>query len=261
MNLVISALLFFPEKDFYALPQDFGLSPEEVFVTTQDNCRLHGWFFKANPAKAALLFLHGNAGNISGRLSKAKGWVNRGVSVLLVDYRGYGRSGGKIEKGLDLVEDAHSALRWLEEGERVPAEKIILYGESIGSYPATQLAAEKKFAGLILEAPFTTLPELARRHYGWMPAAIFLKDFQMRNQDVIRYVKAPVFILHGERDEICPREMGERLYELAPSPKEIYVVPRGTHNDLPETAGESYFEYPHRFLFPEDGFGERRKQG
>lgn len=254
VNLMVTSFLFFPEKNFYELPRDYGLSPEEITVTTQDGLRLHGWFFNASQSKAVLLFFHGNAGNISGRLFKAKGWLDRGVSVFLVDYRGYGKSEGKIEKGADLIEDAESALRWLEEKRKIPSEKIILYGESIGSYPAITLAGEKKFSGLVLEAPFTTLSELAKTHYGWIPD-FFLKDFPMKNQDAIPQIKAPVFILHGDRDEICPHRMGERLYELAPSPKEFYVVQGGQHNDLPEVAQEAYFEYPYRFLLRENDWG------
>lgn len=253
LNLMVTSFLFFPEKNFYEFPKDYGLVEEEVFLTTGDGLRLHGWFFDVPQPQAALLFFHGNAGNISARLFKAQGWVERGVSVFLIDYRGYGKSEGKIEKEMDLLADARGALAWLEKEKRIPSERIILYGESIGSYPAVTLAGEKKFAGLVLEAPFTTLLELARVHYGWIPE-VLLKDFPMKNEEAIREVKAPVFILHGDQDEVAPVKFGERLYELAPSPKELYVVQGGHHNDLPEVAQASYFEYPYRFLARENGF-------
>ena len=250
---MVSSFLFFPEKDFYELPQNHGLAAEEASVATGDGVRLHGWFFKGSPSKPVLLFFHGNAGNISGRLFKAKGWVERGVSVFLVDYRGYGKSEGKIQKAGDLLEDARSALRWVEENKKVSSNQIILYGESIGSHPAVTLAAENKFAGLVLEAPFTTLNELAKKHYGWVPESA-LGDFQMNNNAVIAKTQAPVFILHGDQDEICPKEMGERLYELAPSPKEFYVILGGSHNNLPQQAGDRYFDYPYEFLARENKF-------
>lgn len=250
---MIASFIFFPEKSFYADPRDFGLMAQDVFLTSEDSARLHGWFFEVEEAEAALLFLHGNAGNISGRLSKAKGWVERGISVLLLDYRGYGKSGGRIQKGIDLLTDARAGLRWLAGEKKIPAERIILYGESIGSYPAIELARGEKFAGLVLEAPFTTLRELAKTHYPWVPEFL-LKDFQMENEEAIAEAKAPVFVLHGNQDEISPRSMGERLYERAPSPKELYVVPGGGHNDLPEVADRAYFEYPYRFLAQENGF-------
>ena len=183
----------------------------------------------------------------------AKGWLERGVSVLLVDYRGYGKSQGKIEKVKDLMMDAEAALAWLVNEQKISPDKIILYGESIGSYPAAQLARQKKIAGLVLEAPFTTLAELANKHYQGVPEFL-LKDFSMNNPEAIRKAQAPVFVMHGAEDEICPREMGERIYECAPSPKELYVVPGGSHNDLPAAAGKNYFEYPYRFLAKENGF-------
>ena len=253
VNLMVTSFLFFPEKNFLELPQDYGLSHEEVIFQTVDHVRLHGWFFAVPESEAVLLFFHGNAGNISGRLFKARGWVERGVSVFLVDYRGYGRSEGKIEKGSDLLQDTEGALHWLEEKKKTPSEKIIVYGESIGSYPAIELARRKKFAGLVLEAPFTTLSDLARIHYPWVPEML-LKDFPMKNQEVIPEVKAPVFVIHGDRDEICPNEQGERLYELAPSPKELYMVQGGHHNDLAEVAGIPYFEYPYSFFKRENGY-------
>lgn len=253
LNLMATSFLFFPEKDFYSLPRDYGLAEKDIFLTTQEGIRLHGWFFEALSPQATLLFFHGNAGNISGRLFKAKGWVEQGISVFLMDYRGYGKSEGKIEKAIDLLEDARTALGWLEKEKGIPSERIILYGESIGSYPAITLAGEKKFSGLVLEAPFTTLLELARIHYSWVPEML-LKDFPLKNEEAIPRVKAPVFILHGDQDEVSPVKFGERLYELAPSPKEFYVVQGGHHNDLPEVAQRAYFEYPYRFLARENGF-------
>jgi hypothetical protein len=256
LNLMVASLIFFPDKQFYALPRDYGLAASDIFLTTGDGVRLHGWFFEASSegegttgrAVPAILFLHGNAGNISTRILKAKGWLDRGVSVFLLDYRSYGKSGGRIQKGVDLLEDARSAVRWLEGERQIPAGKILLYGESIGAYPAIELAREKPFAGLVLEAAFTNLLELARVNYGgWVPESL-LKDFAMKNDEAIAEVRAPVFFLHGDRDTICPLEQGKRLYELAPSPKEMFVIPGGDHNDLPEAGGEAFFERPFRFF-------------
>ncbi len=250
---MITSFLFFPEKNYCASPQDFGLAGEEVFITTSDGVRLAGWFFAAEGAPMTLLHFHGNAGNISGRLAQAKLWRQQGASVLLFDYRGYGKSAGKIEKGNNLLEDAHAALRWLENEKKIPSERIVLYGESLGSYPAVHVAQEKKLAGLVLEAPFTNLLELARIHYSWVPEMI-LKDFPMHNEKTIANARAPVFILHGSEDEICPVAMGERLYETAPAPKELYVIPGANHNNLLEVAQSAYVEHPYAFLVRENGF-------
>jgi hypothetical protein len=251
LNLMVASLIFFPEKNYYELPRDYNLAAEDIFITTRDGVRLHGWFFEAPQSKATLLFFHGNAGNISIRIFKAKGWLDRGISVFLLDYRSYGQSEGRIHKGTDLLEDAHAAFQWLEEEKKVSSEKILLYGESIGTYPAIQLAREKRFAGLILEAAFTSLLELARANYGgWVPEFL-LSSFQMQNDEAIREAKAPIFFLHGDQDSIAPVAQGKRLYELAPSPKELLIVPGGDHNDLPETAGEDFFEAPYRFFLRE----------
>ena len=253
MNLVITSLLFFPEKDFSAQPREAGLREQEVSIPVREGVILHGWFFQAEAPKATLLFFHGNAGNISGRLFKAKAWLEYGISVFLVDYRGYGKSSGGIRRAQDLIEDAQAALGWLEGEQKTPSDQVILYGESIGSYPAIELARQKRFAGLVLEAPFSTLFDLARTHYPWAPAFL-LKDFPMNNEEAIAGVQAPVFILHGDQDEICPIGMGERLYERAPSPKEFFGVSGGGHNDLPEAAGTGYVKSPYEFLARKNRF-------
>lgn len=253
MNLIVTSLLFFPDKDFSAHPRDYGLREMEVSILVREGVRLHGWFFKAEAPKATLLFFHGNAGNISGRISKAQAWLEYGISVFLVDYRGYGKSSGEIQRAGDLIEDAQAALGWLEEEQKTPSERIILYGESIGSYPAIELARQKQFLGLVLEAPFSTLLDLARTHYPWVPAFL-LKDFPMNNVEAISEAQAPVFILHGNQDETCPIGMGERLYERAPAPKEFFRVSGGAHNDLPEVAGTDYVKAPYEFLARENHF-------
>lgn len=253
MNLLVTSLLFFPESGFYDQPAHYGLIEKEVFLTPREGVKLHGWYFEVERSPAVLLFLHGNAGNISGRLHKAKLWVERGISVLMIDYRGFGKSGGKIERASDLVEDAASSLKWIEENFGIPAQRVLVYGESIGSFPAIQLAVRQPLGGLVLEAPFTSLRELARTHYPWVPDFI-LKDFEMDNEGSISGAKAPVFVLHGDQDETCPFEMGERLYEAAPAPKEFFRIRNGNHNNLPEAGGASYVETPYRFLAKENGF-------
>lgn len=247
MNLILTSFIFFPEKGFWMTPEDAGLASEDVICATEDGVTLHGWFLQAGEPKATLLFFHGNAGNISGRLFKAKGWVERGVSVLLLDYRGYGRSGGKITKESDLFLDAEAALHWLKVKKRIPPDGVILYGESIGSAPAIELATRQKFKGLILEAPFSSLRELAKKHYPWFPAA-WLGDFQFANEEKMPRILAPTFILHGTADEICPYGMGQKLFEKAPQPKDFLAIDGGTHNDLLEKGGAAYFDRPYQFL-------------
>lgn len=246
---MITSMIFFPEKTFYEKPEDYGLDWEDVLLQTEDSVQLHSWYLKAKNPKAVLLFFHGNAGNISGRLYKAKGWVARGFNVFLLDYRGYGQSQGSIQVGEDIVRDAKAALAWIREKSGFRDAKTILYGESIGSYPAIRLAAENEVGGVILEAPFTSFVDLAEIHYGMIPGKdMLLKDFQFSNQEWIDQVKAPIFILHGTNDEICPYEMSSELIDKIKSPKAFFSIPNGAHNDLPMKAGEDYWDKPHEFI-------------
>lgn len=252
LEMIIASMIFFPQKEFYGLPADYRLQSEDVFLRTTDNVTLHGWYLKAPEEKAVILFFHGNAGNISNRLVKARGWIERGVSVFLVDYRGYGKSGGRIRHENDVYEDARTAFDWLRDKKEIPVNKIVLYGESLGTAPAVKLAAEYPVKCLILESPFTSFFDLGAIHYPFVPAAA-VKSFAFSNVDRIGDVKAPVFILYGTHDEICPFQMGEKLFRLAPGPKDFFSVPGGSHNDLSSVGGTDYWERPFRFMAARQG--------
>ncbi len=252
---MITSMIFFPEKTFYEKPADYGFESEDVELLTSDRWKIHGWFLKAAKQssqtalkeKGVILFLHGNAGNISHRLFKVKGWIDRGFSVFLVDYRGYGQSEGKIEHEENLVSDAKAGLDWLVQTKKIPLSKIVIYGESIGSAPAIRLGSEEEVAAVILEAPFTSFLDLARTHYPFVPE-MMLRDFEFGNISRVAELKAPLFILHGMRDEICPYAMAGELFEKAPEPKGFFSVPNGMHNDLPMSAGEDFWEKPCQFV-------------
>ncbi len=246
VNTMIATMIFFPTKEFVQMPEDFGLQAEDVYLNTEDNVRLHGWFLPAPESKTCLLLLHGNAGNISMRLFKAKDWVTNGVSVFLLDYRGYGKSEGSIKKGSDLMADSRAAVTWLNQ-RGFQNRQVILYGESIGSAPAVELASQEAFHSLILESAFTSMEELGKKHYGPV-AGMFLGDFKLDNETIIGKARCPVFILHGTQDEIAPFSMAEKLYEKAPGPKEIFAIQDGTHNELSVIAGKDFFEKPLRFI-------------
>lgn len=247
LNNMIENLLFFPERDFWQQPQEYSLDYEDVELRTSDGVLLHAWFLKANPSKATLLFLHGNAGNISHRLFKTAPLVTAGVNVLLVDYRGFGKSEGKIKNKEDLFKDAKAALDWLINQKGIPPNQITLFGESIGSAPTLKLAQDYPVANVILEAPFTTIKDLAKIHY---PAFLsFLADsFNYDNLENIKALKLPLLIIHGNRDEICPYEIGKRLFDHAPGEKQLFTVPNAGHNDIVEHAGPTYFEKILQFI-------------
>ena len=247
MNSILPALIFFPEKTFYEKPEDYHFSYEDVQIRVEDKIVLHAWYLKAPVEKGVLLFFHGNAGNISSRLFKVKGWIRRGFSVLLIDYRGYGKSTGKIEHGEDILKDAEAAWDWLRNQKNIPVSKIILYGESLGTHPAIRLGNQEKAGGVILEAPFTSFFDLANLHYPLVPKEL-IREFEFPNDQYIGGLKAPLFILHGTQDEICPYSMAGELFEKAPEPKAFFSIPGGTHNDLPIRAGEDFWEKPYEFI-------------
>ncbi len=242
-------MIFFPEKDFYETPEDYDCVYENVYLQAEDGVPLFGWFLTAAgpAAKGTLLFTHGNAGNISSRLYKATGWIKRGFSVFLIDYRGYGKSGGTVQNSKDILRDAQAGLKWLREEKKLPLSEIILYGESLGTYPAIRLGAENRVLSVVLEAPFTSFLDLAGIHYPYVPKAL-MRDFEFENEKYVSDLQSPVFILHGKQDEICPYTMSETLFQKAPEPKELFCVRSGTHNDLAASAGEDFWRRPCEFL-------------
>lgn len=246
---MIESMIFFPEKTLYEKPEDYGFQYEEVIMETQDKVEIFGWYLQAAnfDKKGVLLFFHGNAGNISSRLYKAKGWIDRGFDVFLIDYRGYGRSQGAIRHSDDLLKDANAALEYLTEKRKKSLPEIVLYGESLGTYPAVQLGVENPVAAVILEAPFTSMFDVAKTHYPFVMKPL-MQNYIFSNADNIDQLKAPLFILHGNNDEICPYAMAGELFEQAPEPKGFLSIPNGMHNDLPATAGEDFWQKPYEFL-------------
>ena len=242
---LISSMLFFPEREFAARPEDFGLKVQEVHPKTSDGVELFGWYFP-QPGPA-LLFLHGNAGNISHRLPIARGWVERGFSILLLDYRGFGRSQGQIQGEQDLYADAAAGYRFLVEGQKISPQRVVLYGESIGCAGVIEVATKSPVGAAVLIAPFTKLSDLAKVHYGWIPEGA-VDHYRFDNEAKIAQVTAPIFILQGTDDEICPISMGRRLFEKAAHIKEAYWVPGGHHNDLPDMAAPDFWDKPSDFL-------------
>jgi len=246
VNTLVASMIFFPTRDYMARPQDFGLIAEDAWPETEDGIRLHGWYFDAGEAKTVLLLLHGNATNISGVLPHAKGWSEAGISVLLLDYRGYGQSGGNIKIGTDIFRDAEAGVQWLGEKKGFRRGQVVLYGQSVGSVPAVHLATKENFRAIVLQSPFTSVQEMAKVHYGFS-FGFFLKAFPYENLEKIGSIKSPVFILHGTKDEVCPFWMGKRLFEEAPEPKEFFEIANGTHNDLLLNGGE-FFSRPIAFV-------------
>ena len=237
--VLLGVLLFFmqermvflahlPGRQLEATPRDAGFDYVDVNFETADGLSLHGWYVYADNSRGTVLFLHGNAGNISHRLDSIAIFHELGLDTFIIDYRGYGQSEGKPgEEGT--YRDAEAAWEYLvtERGED-PA-RIVVFGRSIGGAVATWLATKYKPAALIVESSFTSAVEMAARLYPFMPVRL-ISRLQYPVVDYVARAECPVLIVHSRDDEIIPFAMGKALYEAAPAPK-AFIELAGDHNN------------------------------
>lgn len=240
--LMQSRLLYYPNlpsRQLTATPADINLAYESVSISTSDGVMIHGWFIPARPERATLLFFHGNAGNISHRLDSIRIFHELGLSILIVDYRGYGQSQGVIsEEGS--YRDAEAAWNYLTETRKIPAGQIIIFGRSLGAAIAAHIASIQRPAALILESAFTSVPDMAARLYPFFPVRL-LSRFQYNTKKMLMSVTCPVLIIHSPGDEIIPYENGQQLYAAAREPKDMLMI-RGGHNEGFLASGNTYSE-------------------
>ncbi len=238
-------LIFYPSRTIIATPADEGLAYDDVTFTTSDGVRLNGWFVPGKPGSATLLWFPGNAGNISHRVENIKLLHNLlGIHVFIFDYRGYGRSGGRVsEEGT--YRDAEAAYRYLRSRQDLDPSKMVFFGRSLGAAVAVETALKTRCAGLILESPFTSIREMANHV---VPLIGFLFRTRYDSLSKIKKLHVPLLILHGDRDEIVPFSMGRRLFEAANEPKEFYTIRGAGHNDTYIVGGIAYFEALGRFI-------------
>jgi len=240
--LLQGRLLYYPDlggRQLRGSPADIGLEYESVTLVTGDDVRIHGWFIDARPQRGTLLFFHGNAGNISHRLDSLRIFNRLGLATLIIDYRGYGRSGGRIsEKGTYL--DAEAAWQYLTKTRGIDPQQIVVFGRSLGGAVAASLAAEHPPAGLILESVFTSVPDMAAKLYPFLPVRL-LSRFSYDARRAVREVACPVLIVHSPEDDIIPFENGLALFAAAGEPKSFLQI-RGTHNEGFLASGPLYYE-------------------
>ena len=219
-------LLYYPSVNNYS-GEKLNVSVEKVKIKTEDDIELLSWYnTKDSKNYKTILFLHGNAGTLENRIYKINHLKNMNVNFLIIAWRGFsGNKGKPTEKGL--YEDAKSALRWLAN-KGVKEESIIIYGESLGTGVATEIAQNKNFAGVILETPFTSMVSVGKSHYPFFPVSILLKD-KYENDKKIKNIKSPILIMHGEVDKLVPFWMGKKLYNLANEPKYSYFSKYDDH--------------------------------
>jgi fermentation-respiration switch protein FrsA (DUF1100 family) len=233
--LLENYFLFHPLSHACWDPPPTGLSVEDVELTTAGGCRLHGWWTRPagwDPGQGALLYFHGNAGNLSGRGEAVRAWRDQlGLAVLIVDYPGYGRSQGRpSEAGCYAAGEA--AYDWVTRQAGVPAEQVILYGGSLGGAIATDLAVRRPYRALVLVSTFTSFPDMAQKTVPWLPARWLVRN-KMDNLRKIKTLTRPVFIAHGTADTLIPIRQAERLYAAAREPKRYFVMPGGYHDEFP----------------------------
>lgn len=234
--------VFFPARmGAQSAPVLAGVSGQDVWLSTGDAVRIHGWWFDAGAGSPVLLVLHGNAGHIGDRTPIAEGLLERRVSVFLLDYRGYGQSEGRpTEEGVRL--DALAAYEFAAAAAG-RSQRLVLFGQSLGGAVAAQLAAERPVGGLILESTFTSLEDMARAAYPFLPGFTLRRlrgHFDTRA--ALARVRAPIQVVHGARDEIVPLRMGRELFETAPGSPTWLEVQGAGHNDVFYMGGDRYFD-------------------
>ncbi len=219
-------LLYHPGENNY-FGDSLTVKIEKIKIKTQDNIELLSWYHNKNLNDyKTILFLHGNAGSLENRIHKINHFKDMNVNFLLVAWRGFsGNKGKPTEKGL--YEDARSAVEWLQS-KGVEESNIIIYGESLGTGVATEIAQNKNFAGVILESPFTSMIDAGKNKYPYLPVKFLLKDKYESNKK-IKNIKRPILIMHGKVDNIVPFEMGKKMYELANQPKYSYFSEYDDH--------------------------------
>lgn len=238
--------VYYPDRTVTGDPSSIGFDFETLRITTDDGINLHGWYVPCPGAKRTFLVLHGNAGNIGHRLPWTEILRKLNANVLIFDYRGYGRSEGEpFERGL--YRDALAAAGWWRGREPQSDAKLILIGESLGGAVAVDLATHVPVSGLILQSTFSSGRDMAKTLF---PLGLLqpLTGIRFDSAEKIRNVGCPKLFIHGNRDEIVPLELGRKLFDLAPGPKQFQEIAGAGHNNLIWAAGPDYTRIIQDFL-------------
>jgi len=230
--LIILTVIYFSQRSLMYHPTENNYLDENKLnhkiekIKIPSDFELNSWYFKKNSNFKTLLFFHGNAGSLENRIYKLNDLSKLDLNYLIIAYRGFsGNQGAPSEEGL--YKDARAAKYWLNLNN-ISDENIIVYGESLGTAVAIDLAKDHKFAGIILESPFTSMVKLSRKYYPWAPTSLLLKD-KYETDKKINKVFSPILILHGRKDNIVPFQMGEELFKKANNPKYNYFIDNDDH--------------------------------
>jgi uncharacterized protein len=239
--------IFHPSAYVADYPHSAGLAFEEVYFDTADNVRLNGWFVPHPQAQSTLVWFHGNAGNIGHRVANLKllhHWVK--VHVFIFDYRGYGKSQGRISEAGSYLDGA-AAIDYLRRNKGIEPERMIFFGRSLGAAIATEMTTRVTPSGLILESPFTSIRDMARAIFPLLPVGPILRT-RYDIMERIRRIRAPLLVLHGDRDGTIPWEQGKRVFDAAPEPKQFHTIGGAAHNDTFVVGGPHYFKILRDFV-------------
>lgn len=225
-------LLYFPDSERPS-PRKSGVSEmAEVSLETDDGLSLVAWYHPpAGAALPTLVYFHGNAGNIGMRAHKVRPYLDAGFGVLLTTWRGYSCNPGKPSES-GFYHDGRAAMKFLKMAG-VASENIVLYGESLGTGVAVHLAQEQTLAALVLEAPFSSIADVAQARMPFLPVKSLLLD-RFESTSKIVSVTAPTLIVHGAHDGTIPLRFGQKLFAVAREPKTMHVYAEAGHNDLYE---------------------------
>ena len=235
------------------LTADQRVSPpdgaEDVWFSAKDGTRLHGWYFRGNESNAAtIVYFHGNGGNISNVGWLGQALARRRFSVLLFDYRGYGRSAGTAKDENDLYLDGEAAVAFLIREKRTPPHRVVLYGQSLGTAIATETATRTGPGALILESGFSSASSVASTALPWLPRFLHvLARNRFESARKLGSLKIPVLVSHGDPDPIIPTEEGRALFAAANEPKKLVIVPGAGHNVF-GSAGTTYLDQLEEFI-------------
>lgn len=241
------SVVFHPERYAEGAAWKTPQGGEDVWFASASGERLHGWYVRAQNVEAeraaTVIYFHGNGGNINTIGWLGKRLAERGFNVLLFDYRGYGRSEGKVTDERGIYSDADAAYDYVLRERRVSPEKIVLYGQSLGTTAAVDLAAQRPCGAVILESGLSSASDMASLILPWVPAWVHrYAGNHFESAKKLGQVSAPVLVAHGTIDRTIPVEQGYKLYAAAKEPKRLIIVPGAGHNDVVATGGREYLD-------------------
>ncbi len=246
-----TAITFHPMR--YVEGENWRLAggAEDVWFRSADGVRLHGWFVRApaQPPLATIIYFHGNGGNLTTVDWIAERYAARGFDVLLFDYRGYGRSEGRVSSEREIYADANAAYQYVVGERGVDPARVVLYGQSLGTTAAVDVASREACGAMVLESGLSSARDMAGVVLPWLPRWTHrMTRNRFESARKLANVHCPVLITHGARDSIIPVEQGRALYNAAREPKRLIILPNADHNDLSSVGGEEYLNTIAEFI-------------